>query len=171
MIDAASRGRGAARDLTDAVSRMLADAERLPTELLTWQPAPGAWSVMDILCHVEEFIPYWMGEVVQVIRRPQEPWGRDHSHAGRLAAVSGTAARTLGDVTSNLRSHAGQAAVILASLSDADLATEATSRNPRWATKPASFIVDHLLVQHVEKHIGQVARNVAQFQQRRQSTS
>ena len=40
---------------------------------------------------------------------------------------------------------------------------EATSKNPRWGLKPASFVVDHLLVQHVEKHLGQIRRNITQF--------
>jgi len=53
--------------------------------------------------------------------------------------------------------------VELRRLSDADLAVEATSRNPRWGMKPASFVVDDLLVQHVAKHQGQIRRNVSQF--------
>jgi hypothetical protein len=40
------------------------------------------------------------------------------------------------------------------------------SRNPRWGVKPAGFIVDHLIVQHLEKHLGQIRRNVAQYQAR-----
>jgi hypothetical protein len=37
------------------------------------------------------------------------------------------------------------------------------SRNPRWDVKPAAFVMDHLLVEHVEKHLGQIRRNVRQF--------
>jgi hypothetical protein len=33
--------------------------------------------------------------------------------------------------------------------------------------KPASFVVDHLLIQHVEKHLGQIRRNVTQFREAR----
>ena len=32
--------------------------------------------------------------------------------------------------------------------------------------KPASFIIDDLLTQHVEKHLGQIRRNVMQFEER-----
>ena len=49
-------------------------------------------------------------------------------------------------------------------MSDADLDVESASRNPRLGVKPAQFIVDDLLVQHVEKHLGQVRRNVSQYQ-------
>jgi hypothetical protein len=37
------------------------------------------------------------------------------------------------------------------------------SRNPRWGAKPASFVVDDLVVHHVAKHQEQIRRNVAQF--------
>jgi hypothetical protein len=56
-----------------------------------------------------------------------------------------------------------RSAATLNDLSDADLAVEAHSRNPRWGLTPASFVVDHLLVQHVERHLGQMRRNIAQF--------
>jgi fumarylpyruvate hydrolase len=51
-------------------------------------------------------------------------------------------------------------------LSDADLDVEAPSKNPRWGVKPAQFIVDHLLIEHVEKHIGQIRRNVTQYREK-----
>jgi hypothetical protein len=50
-------------------------------------------------------------------------------------------------------------------LNDADFDVEATSRNPRWGLKPAGFIADHLLIAHVEKHIGQIRRNVTEYHQ------
>jgi hypothetical protein len=56
-----------------------------------------------------------------------------------------------------------RSAATLRSLSDEDLAVQATSKNPRWGLKPASFVVDELLVHHVAKHRGQIRRNVAQF--------
>jgi hypothetical protein len=48
-------------------------------------------------------------------------------------------------------------------LSDAELGAQAMSKNPRWGVKPASFVIDELLVQHVAKHQSQIRRNVAQF--------
>jgi uncharacterized damage-inducible protein DinB len=155
-----------AAKLESAATALLAEVDRLPQELLNWQPAPDVWSVMDILCHVEEFVPYWTAQALQIVAHPGELWGRDHTHAGRLAAVDNTASRRLVDVQASIRAGARQSAEAIRRLSDASLATEATSRNPRWGLKPASFVVDHLIVQHVEKHIGQVRRNAAQFAQR-----
>ena len=46
-----------------------------------------------------------------------------------------------------------------------DLAAEAASKNPR-GVKPASFVVDDLLVHHVMKHQNQIRRNISQFNER-----
>ena len=64
-------------------------------------------------------------------------------------------------VAATMADFAGQA------LSDHDLAVEASSRNPRWGVKPASFVVDEVLVHHVAKHQGQIRRNIAQFNEAR----
>ena len=64
--------------------------QQLPAELIHWVPAPGVWTVMDNLCHIREFVPFWTAETLRIVRRPAEPWGRDHTDAARLAAVTNT---------------------------------------------------------------------------------
>lgn len=161
-----TRAQQAAARLRAAAHELLWEVDRLPPDLARWRPAPDVWSVMDILCHAQEFIPYWTSQVLRAIRRPQELWGRDHTDGDRLAAVTNTSARTLSDLTEAVRAAANDAAAALSDLTDAELDVEATSRNPRFGRKPAHFIVDHLVVQHLEKHLGQVRRNVAQYQER-----
>jgi hypothetical protein len=90
---------------------------------------------------------------------------RDQTDRDRLAAVTNTAARRLTDVEQAIRRAATESATTLSRLSDADFDVEATSRNPRWGLKPAGFIVDQLLIAHVEKHIGQIKRNVTEYHQ------
>src|SRR5262249_17800204 len=136
---------------------------RLPPELITWVPAEGVWSVMDNLCHIREFVPFWTNETLRVVRRPHEPWGRDLTDPARLAAVTNTASQKLENVVADIRRVVRQSAETLTTLSDTELSVEAVSRNPRWGRKPASFVVDDLLVQHLEKHLGQIRRNVAKF--------
>jgi uncharacterized damage-inducible protein DinB len=161
-----TRGQHAAARLRASADEMLSEVDRLPADLVTWQPAPDVWTVMDILCHVQEFIPYWTAQALRAIHRPQELWGRDHTDRDRLAAVSNTSTRTLRDVTGAVRAAATDSAATLSNLTDAELDVEATSRNPRFGRKPAHFIVDHLVVQHVEKHLGQIRRNVSQYRER-----
>ena len=157
--------REAAVRLQRITDEILSEVEHLPPALINWIPREGVWSVMDILCHIREFIPFWTGETVRIARRPDEAWGRDHTDTGRLAAVTKTAAYKLDDVVADIRRLARESAETLDGLSDADLSIEATSKNPRWGLKPASFVVHHLLVGHAEKHLGQIRRNAAQFSQ------
>ena len=171
MSDPQTRGQAAAARLQVAADELLAAVQPLPPDLVLWRPAPDVWSVMDILCHVEEFVPYWTRQAIGVVAHPEIAWGRDHTDQDRLAAVTQTARRRLTDVEQAIRAAVRESAVALGHLADADLDLESASRNPRWGVKPALFIVDHLLVQHVEKHVGQIRRNVSQFEQKGQSAS
>jgi hypothetical protein len=115
----------AAERLSTITDEILTEVQQLPAELIHWVPAEGIWTVMDNLCHIREFVPFWTGEALR------------------------------------------RAAETLRSLSDEDLAAEGMSKNPRWGLKPASFVVDDLLVHHVAKHQGQIRRNVSQFNEAR----
>lgn len=135
----------------------------LPRELLLWRPSPEVWSILDNLAHIEEFLPFWTGEIQAMLAQPPQPWGRDQSHAGRLAAVRDTSTRDVAEVLANIRAEAASASRYLRSLQDAQLDIEAASRNPRWAIKPVSFVVDTLLVKHLADHRGQIQRNLRQY--------
>jgi uncharacterized damage-inducible protein DinB len=166
MAEATTPGAQAAARLRAATDELVSAVRGLPADLITWIPGEGVWSVMDNLCHIREFVPFWTRETQRIIRSPSERWGRDHTDAARLAAVSGTAGYNLDDVLEDIQRAVNESASTLTGLSDADLAVTAASVNPRWDVKPASFVVDHLLVQHVEKHLGQIRRNARQFSER-----
>ena len=158
-----SRPAAAAIRLQATTDEIIAEVRRMPAELINWIPAEGVWSVLDILCHIREFVPFWTGETLRIVRRPNETWGRDHTDTARIAAVTNTAAYKLEDVLSDIHEAVQRSTDALRALSDADLDIHAPSKNPRWGVKPASFVVDHLVVQHVGKHLGQIRRNVGQF--------
>ena len=163
MPESYARASAAADQLTKTAGEILAEVERLPPDLIHWVPAEGVWTVMDNLCHIREFVPFWTGEALRIVQRPNEAWGRDHTDTARLAAVSNTAAYRLSDVVEEIREVVRRSAATLKTLSDEQLAVEAASKNPRFAVKPASFVVEQLLVHHIAKHQGQIRRNVSQF--------
>jgi uncharacterized damage-inducible protein DinB len=163
MAELQTRGARAADQLTKTIDQILTEVQQLPAELIRWVPAAGVWTVMDNLCHIREFVTFWTGETLRIVRQPAELWGRDHTDTGRLAAVANTAAYSLDQVVSDIRSAVRLSAETLKGLSDEALAREATSKNARWGVKPASFVVEELLVHHAAKHQGQIRRNVSQF--------
>jgi uncharacterized damage-inducible protein DinB len=166
MSDSLSRGAASAARLEAAAETLLAETRKLPEDAIGWKPADDVWSVMEILGHVAELVPYWTGQALQIIREPKEQWGRNHADAARLDAVQRAKSRTLADVSDEIKARVEAASAALRGLSDAELTVEAVSRNPRWGLQPASFVVDHLLVEHVVKHTGQIQRNAGQFRQR-----
>ena len=167
MADPYAHATAAADRLLRTTDEILAEVQRLPAEVIHWVPAEGVWTVMDNLCHIREFVPFWTGETLRIVQRSGEPWGRDHRDTARLAAVTNTAAYGLIDVLADIGEVVRRSAATLRTLSDEQLAVEAASKNPRWGVKPASFVVDDLLVDHVAKHQGQIRRNISQFKEAR----
>jgi len=163
MPELQTRAALAADKLTKTVDEILAEVQQLPPDLIHWVPAAGVWTIMDNLCHIREFVPFWTGEALRIVQRPGEQWGRDHTDTSRLAAVTDTAGYTLDKVVADIRGAARRSAETLKTLSDEALAVEATSMNPRFGVKPASFVVEQLLVYHLAKHQGQIRRNISQF--------
>jgi hypothetical protein len=77
------------------VEEILGEVSRMPPELVSWKPAADVWSVLENLCHIDEFVPPWTGEALNVVRDPTRTWGRDHTDTRRLAAVEAASTRTL----------------------------------------------------------------------------
>ncbi|HZG84562.1 DinB family protein [Paenibacillus sp.] len=142
---------------TDQIVRT---CERLPQEVLLWKPSEEKWSVMEVLCHVEEVVPYWLAELQETIESPQRSWGRGLQHEGRLAAVAVAHERNASEVLRNITNSKRQVEDVLGAISEDELGIEAESRNPRFGTKPLSFIVEHLLKEHLVTHYQQIMRNI-----------
>jgi hypothetical protein len=136
----------------------------LPDPILRWKTSQEAWSIMEVLCHVEEATPYWLNELEQVIASPGIEWGRGLQYEGRLAAVAQADHRKLDLVLGELVESKQKVRSVLGAVKQEDLTIESPSRNPRFGIKPMSFIVDHLLVEHIEKHLNQIKRNLQQYE-------
>ena len=67
MPEPQARGSVAAEQLIRTTDEILAEVQQLPTELINWIPAAGVWTVMDNLCHIREFVPFWTGETLRIV--------------------------------------------------------------------------------------------------------
>jgi uncharacterized damage-inducible protein DinB len=136
---------------------------KLSGETIQWKPSLNAWSILEILCHVEEAVPYWADEIHRVVENPGAEWGRGHQNEARLAAVAASTQREARDVLAGIEKGTQRAVTVLRTLRNEDLAIESPSRNPRLGAKPMSFALDHLLVAHLRDHLRQIERNIGQF--------
>jgi uncharacterized damage-inducible protein DinB len=137
----------------------------LSEEILRWNPSEDEWSIMQILSHLTEAIPYWLGEIEMLLEEPGKEWGRGLQDKERLDAVSNEKVDStyLSDVLKVLAEVKLQVAQTLYKLDEQTLAMEAPSRNPRFGTKSISFIIEHLLIEHTTKHLGQIERNLSKL--------
>jgi uncharacterized damage-inducible protein DinB len=163
MAEGHTRAAAAADQLTRTTEEILAEVTQLPPKLIHWIPGEDVWTIMDNLCHIREFVPFWTAETLRIVRGSAESWGRTHTDTARVAAVTNTVAYQLDDVVTDIRDVVRRSAESLRTLTDRELNIEAPSKNPRWGVKPASFVIDELLVHHVAKHQGQIRRNISQF--------
>lgn len=151
------------KSINQSIDEIIETVKGLPDDVIRWNPSEDEWSIMQILTHVVEATPYWLGEIEQILKDKNVVWGRGLQDEGRLAAVSSSRVENTltGEVLKELKAVKPQIEQTLTKLNRDNINLEATSRNPRFGTKPISFIVDHLLVEHVNKHLGQIKRNLS----------
>lgn len=153
----------ATASMRSTAEEILSQVDSVRQECIHWKPGPEVWTVMDNLCHIAEFVPYWTAQIKQVIEHPDKEWGRTHQDPDRMAAVADTSSRDLTAVKEQIRSNLAQSVLTLERFSPDQFAIQAPSRNPRWGQKPASFILDNLLVIHLKSHLSQIRRNLKQY--------
>lgn len=150
------------KSMQESADRIVLIVANLSERTVRWKPAPEVWSILEILSHLEEAVPYWAKEIQRVVARPGVEWGRNHENEVRLAAVAAASQRGVKDVLAGFQTGVQRAVVELTKLRDEDLIIESPSRNPRFGIKSMSFVLDHLLVTHLRGHLGQIERNVEQ---------
>ncbi|MGD8189446.1 DinB family protein [Brevibacillus ginsengisoli] len=144
---------------TDQIAALV---KGMDSETLNRKPSMDAWSIKEVLCHIEEAIPYWLREIEQLVKKPGAEWGRGLADEERLRAVDVANQRKIEDILFQIESNKNIVVEVLEGLTDRQLLIESPSRNPRFGTKPLRFIVDHLLVEHMQKHLEQIKRNMKQ---------
>ena len=147
----------------ESIDRIIETVKGLSEETIRWNPTEEEWSIMQIMAHIVEAVPYWLDEIDQLVQSPGKEWGRNHLQERRLDAVSPAAvdATSVAEIVQELEDVKQQVKEGIENLTAEQLAAEAPSRNPNFGTKPLSFIIDHLIDQHVNKHEGQIQRNLS----------
>ncbi|OLN21227.1 hypothetical protein BTO30_15940 [Domibacillus antri] len=148
---------------SESIDRIIETVKGLSEETIRWKPSEEEWSIMQILAHIAEALPFWVEEINQLVQSPGKEWGRNHLHKPRLQAVSPAAvdAISVNEMLQKLEDVKQQVKDGIENLTAEQLAAEAPSKNPNFGTKPMSFIIDHLIDQHVNKHEGQIQRNLS----------
>ncbi|MEH7387374.1 DinB family protein [Bacillus sp. JJ1521] len=148
-----------------SIDRIIEKVNGLSEETIRWQPTKDEWSIMQIIAHIIEALPYWVEEIEQLVETPGKAWGRNHLHEGRLVAVKPETVDAISviEMVKELENVKQTVQAGIEDLTEEQLSAEATSVNPNFGTKPLSFIIEHLIDGHVNKHEGQIARNLSKL--------
>ena len=147
--------------INNSISDILKSLEGLDEKVIRWNPTEEEWSIMQIISHLNEAIPYWLGEIKRVITEPGSKWGRGLDDERRLAAVSNPDELSIEEEIVKLKNVQQQVSDCLIQLSESQLSEENPHRNfDKFGYKPVSFIINHFLVEHVNKHYVQIQRNL-----------
>ena len=76
------------QSIQKSLNEILSSTENLSEEAIRWNPSEEEWSILQILSHLVEGVPYWLGEVERVVAEPGSNWGRGLQDPARLAAVT-----------------------------------------------------------------------------------
>ncbi|SDH68334.1 DinB superfamily protein [Alteribacillus persepolensis] len=130
------------------------------------KPSEKEWSAMQIAAHVVEAVDFWVDDLEALLIVPDGKWGRNHEHVHRLVAVKESVVDQLKreDVIEDLQNLVPKVEAALSKVKEEDLDIKAPSYNPNFDGKPLSFLIDHLIVQHVVGHHDQILRHLAKVQ-------
>lgn len=147
----------------NSVQKMIDTVKDLPEETIRWKPSEDEWSIMQIAAHTAEALPYWAKQIENIIENPEAKWGRDHTDEARLQKVSEENINklTVDELLSELQEVPAAVEAALGKLTEEQRQIVAPSNNPNFEGKPVQFIIDKLIVGHVEGHYGQMQRNLS----------
>jgi uncharacterized damage-inducible protein DinB len=142
------------QQIHDSIDEILRLVEGKSDDVILWKPSADQWSIMEILCHVEEAMVYWVNELQSVIKQPENNWGRGLQHETRLKAIAEAGVEA---------AHQNVKQAFIAITED-NLNLQATHRNPKFGTKPMSFLVQHFMIEHLNTHANQIRRVLLQYE-------
>ncbi len=148
-------GEARARRVEELARALLQRVEGLDAEALYWAPSEDEWTVMRVLAHTAELLPYWARQAREVASRSQDnqPFGRTHEDPDRIAAVESHADDTLDQVLPRIRDGLAEAVAGLRSIPEEGW--KRTGRHERRGEMTVEHLVDFFLVQHLEEHLQQ----------------
>lgn len=157
--DGAATGDGGTQrrvaSLRQAVEALLGLAEGIPSERLYAAPGGDDWSLMQVLAHVTEFLPYWASQAREVAARTRDnqPFGRTHDDPDRIKAVEDQARASLATMRDMLNTSLATCTALLEAI-PAD-GWQRTGRHARRGEMSVAQFVDDFLVSHLDEHLAQ----------------
>lgn len=149
-------------EFKQSINQIIEVLKNTKEETLYVKPSDKEWSAMQIVSHILEAVDFWVEDLEALLIVPGAKWGRNHEHVRRLAAVDENVVSRLkkDEAIQGLQGLVSKVEAALAKVKEEDILKTAPSYNPNFDGKPLSFLIDHLIVNHVAGHHGQIVRHL-----------
>jgi hypothetical protein len=120
-------------------------------------PRRREWVGREILAHVDEMLPYWMGEIERVLVGPVEPvpFGRDETDLVRVLTVDRDRMLPVSELYARLDHTLERVLRRLLELDERQVSRRGLHKKRGEMT--VRQIVDAMLAGHIEEHCSQMA--------------
>ena len=115
------------------------------------------WGPPEVLAHVEEMLPFWLGETERILDGPKSdavPFGRVATDPVRIGIIGRDRTLPLRELFARVRSDGARMSARLRTLSSADAARAGT--HPRLGPMTVADLLDRFVVSHIEEHVSQL---------------
>lgn len=160
-----------ARRLDAATAAILDLRDRLeagspwPLAELYGTEAEASWGPPELLAHLEEMLPFWLGEVEQVLDSPAKdgpfPFGRvgGADDVLRIGIIGRDRKLPLRELFARLEADSGRVAARMRALSDTE--AERQGAHPTIGPMSVAAIFERFVTSHIEDHVEQLNRILA----------
>ena len=118
----------------------------------------ASWGPRETLAHVQEMLPFWLGEIERVIEGATSgraaPFGRVATDEIRLAIIERDRTLPLRELFSRIEAAVQRIAPRLAELDDAEIA--GVGEHPRLGPMTVGQILERFVCGHLEEHGAQL---------------
>jgi hypothetical protein len=119
------------------------------------------WGPKEVLAHVAEMVPYWMGQIEAVLAAPSDgvPFGRVATDPDRIDRIGRDRALAAGELFDRIDRSLADVVGLLKRLDGASRARRGT--HPRLGEMTTEGIVERFIVGHLEEHVRQLEEILA----------
>ena len=160
-------------ELSDRLAAGAAGIEALRPGVVSGEPWPlsdayGAepesdWGPKEVLAHVGEMLPYWLGQVEAILVAPPAngapPFGRVATDETRIARIGEDRRLPGAELLDRIGASAAAVRERMAELTPAEL--DRSGVHPRLGEMTVPAIFERFMVSHLEEHVRQLSEVLA----------
>lgn len=117
----------------------------------------ASWGPPEVLAHLEEMLPYWLGEAERILDGAGDapvPFGRVAADPVRIGIIGRDRTLPPRELLARIEADGARTAARMRALSGADAAREGL--HPRLGVMTVATLFERFAVTHVEEHVEQL---------------